>query len=81
MARWEVAVGLTHDDIFPSHVSHDSHDSHGAYSLLPSRFHELERGPEQREMLFVFGHVGAIELYPFPRACHAAGRERGDIVS
>ena len=80
MARREVAVGLRHDDIFPSHVIHVSHDSHGTYGLLPSRFHELDRGPEQRKMLFVFGHVGAVELYPFPRAGHAAGRERDDVV-
>jgi hypothetical protein len=31
-------------------------------------FHELERGLEQLEILLVLGRVGAIDLYPLPRA-------------
>ena len=32
-------------------------------------------------MFLVFGHVGAIDLYPFPRACHATGLKRDDVIS
>ena len=32
-------------------------------------------------MLLVIGNVGAIDLYPFPRACHATGLKRDDVIS
>ncbi len=47
----------------------------------PAGFNKLERGLKQWEMLFVSGHVGAIDLDPFPGACHATGRERHDVIS
>ena len=31
-------------------------------------------------MLLVFGHVSAIDLYPFPRACHASGLKWDDVI-
>jgi hypothetical protein len=47
----------------------------------PPGFHELERGLKQGKMLLVVGHVCAIDLYPFPCACHATGRKRDDVIS
>ena len=46
----------------------------------PAPFYELERSLKQWEILFVFGHVGAIDLYPFPRTCQTAGLKRDNIV-
>jgi hypothetical protein len=46
----------------------------------PAGFYELQRGPKQREMLFVSGRIGAIDLYPFPCTCHTAGLKRTYVV-
>jgi hypothetical protein len=42
--------------------------------------HEFVRGAKQREILFVVGRVGAIDLYPLPRTGQSARPERGDIA-
>ena len=46
----------------------------------PGGFHEIERRLEEVEVLLVFGRLGAVDLDPFPRARHAAGLERDDVV-
>jgi hypothetical protein len=46
----------------------------------PGGFHELERSPKQLEILLVIGRLGAVDLYPFPRTCHAAGLKPDDVV-
>jgi hypothetical protein len=46
----------------------------------PGGFHELERGLKQFEILFVPGRLGAVDLYPFPRAGHTAGLKRDDVA-
>lgn len=46
----------------------------------PAAFHELDRGPKQLEIFLVLGRLGAIDLYPFSRTCHAAGLKRNDVV-
>jgi hypothetical protein len=44
------------------------------------RFHEVERGLKQLEILLVLGRLGAVDLDPFPRAGHAAGLKRNDVA-
>ncbi len=41
---------------------------------------ELDRFLEQRKVLLVVGRVGAVDLYPFPRALQTAGSKGNDVV-
>ncbi|SRR5712692_2712293 len=53
----------------------------GAPNLAGSgSFHEIERGLKQLKILLVLGHLGAVDLYPFPRTCHTARLKRNDVV-
>ena len=44
-------------------------------------FYKFERGLKQREIFLVAGRVCAIDLYPFPCACHATGRKGHNVIS
>jgi hypothetical protein len=46
----------------------------------PGGFHELERRLKQLEILLVLSRIGAVDLYPFPRARHTAGLKRDDVA-
>jgi len=44
-------------------------------------FDELERSLKQFEILLVLSCIGAVDLYPFPGAGHAAGLKRDNVAS
>ena len=50
-------------------------------ALGSARFYKLERGLKQRKIFLVAGRVCAIDLYPFPCACHATGRKGHNVIS
>ncbi len=52
----------------------------GSHLAGPGAFHEVERSLKQLEVLPVVGHLGAVDLYPFPRTRHAAGLKRLGVV-
>ena len=66
-------------------VNHDDGDAIGrAHRRIclagPAGFDEFQRGPEQLEILFVIGCLGAVDLDPLPGAAHASGLKRDDVV-
>ena len=46
----------------------------------PAGFDELNGSLEKGEILLVVGRIGAIDLDPLSRACHAARLERNEVV-
>jgi hypothetical protein len=53
---------------------------HAAELAGSGGFHELYRGLKQIEIFLVLSRIGAVDLYPFPRANHTARLKRDDIA-
>ena len=43
-------------------------------------FNELERSPEQFEILFVVCRISPVDLNPFLRTCYATGLKRDNVA-